>query len=318
MAKCLPTFEPWLPSQQIDPDVSTQDHYATLGVLPDAEEIVITAAYRALAQRYHPDRWTGDKDEGHRRMCRINEAYETIGNRAKRAEYDKTRSTRSQQEFSSDDAQDYSEAFSSALKDIEERWLLACSIYPDLASLRSGLTRISTSLAFAYVNGLLELKTFDKRHELAAHLERNFLTRYFGNDERILQYARKLILDGNKAAAKALNKLVDVMGSGIDASLLIAKIDEDFGFRRARDAAVMESQKRNRLDWLIHAVRSLEYYKEARELANLRGYECEETGGGIFSSPSVRVKNIATGETLQFKNPTAFVAWAKNALCSGL
>ena len=38
------------------------DHYATLGVLPDAEDIVVRAAYRALAQRYHPDRCAADPD----------------------------------------------------------------------------------------------------------------------------------------------------------------------------------------------------------------------------------------------------------------
>lgn len=251
-------------------------------------------------------------------MSRINEAYATIGDTARRAEYDKSRGSHSQQEFASEETQDYSEAFSSALNDIEERWALACSIYPDLASLRSGLSKISTSLSFAYVTGLLELKTYDKRHELAARLEKNFLRRYFGSDEKILQYARILILDGHKAAAKALNRLVDVMGSEIDASLLITKIDEDFGFRQARDDALMQAQKRSRVEWLVHAVRSLEYYAEARELANLRGYETEEVGGGIFSGPSVNVKKIATGETFQFKNSVAFVSWAKDNLCFDL
>jgi curved DNA-binding protein CbpA len=31
---------------------ATKDYYATLGVLPSAEDIVIRAAYKALAQRY--------------------------------------------------------------------------------------------------------------------------------------------------------------------------------------------------------------------------------------------------------------------------
>lgn len=32
-----------------------QDYYSVLGVLPTADIIVIRAAYRALAQIYHPD-----------------------------------------------------------------------------------------------------------------------------------------------------------------------------------------------------------------------------------------------------------------------
>ncbi len=55
------------------------DLYVVLGILPDAEDVVIKAAYRALAQRYHPDRWVGDAAEAHQRMTRINEAYEVLG-----------------------------------------------------------------------------------------------------------------------------------------------------------------------------------------------------------------------------------------------
>ena len=140
--------------------MKTRDFYAILGVLPDAEDAVINAAYRALAQRYHPDKWTGDSSEAHRRMSSINEAYETLGNKQRRAEYDKSRTRDSQQEFPSDEGAEYSDAFSSALGEAEERWLVACSIYPDLKNLRATLTKISTSLAFAYVTGLLELKAF--------------------------------------------------------------------------------------------------------------------------------------------------------------
>ncbi|MGY8826518.1 MAG: DnaJ domain-containing protein [Candidatus Latescibacterota bacterium] len=35
--------------------MSNNDPYSVLGVSPDAEDIVIQVAYRALAQRYHPD-----------------------------------------------------------------------------------------------------------------------------------------------------------------------------------------------------------------------------------------------------------------------
>ena len=34
----------------------TVDHYATLGVSPKAEDVVIRAAYLALMRRYHPDK----------------------------------------------------------------------------------------------------------------------------------------------------------------------------------------------------------------------------------------------------------------------
>ena len=54
------------------------DYYAVLGVHPSAEDIVIRAAYKALAQRYHPDRFAGSKDEAHRRMSDLAKAYEVL------------------------------------------------------------------------------------------------------------------------------------------------------------------------------------------------------------------------------------------------
>ena len=36
-----------------------KDYYAILGVLPNAENVVIKAAYRALSKLYHPDVYSG-------------------------------------------------------------------------------------------------------------------------------------------------------------------------------------------------------------------------------------------------------------------
>ena len=71
--------------------VSTLDFYAILGVHPNAEDIVIRAAFKALAQRYHPDRFNGSKDEAHRRMADLTHAYETLADPARRRKYDRRR-----------------------------------------------------------------------------------------------------------------------------------------------------------------------------------------------------------------------------------
>jgi DnaJ-class molecular chaperone len=62
----------------------TQDYYAILGVLPSADEVVIRAAYRALSQKYHPDRWSGERAEATRRMQQLNQAYEVLSNSERR------------------------------------------------------------------------------------------------------------------------------------------------------------------------------------------------------------------------------------------
>lgn len=214
-----------------------EDLYAILGVLPDAEEVVIAAAYRALAQRYHPDRWNGDAMEAHRRMSAINQAYSVLRDKALRSGYDRARAQSQQAQFTADDKDIQAEAFESALSELEGRWKIACSIYPDLKEYRSTLTKISTSLAFAFVTAMLETKSFVRRSEIASHLERMFLERYFGTNKQILKFARSLILAGQKAPAKALNRLVDVMGSDVDAHLLIERVENDFGFSEARERA---------------------------------------------------------------------------------
>jgi curved DNA-binding protein CbpA len=63
--------------------------YKILQVDPEAEDEVIQAAYRRLAQKYHPDRSQGP--EAAARMVGINAAWETIKDPVRRAAYDRLR-----------------------------------------------------------------------------------------------------------------------------------------------------------------------------------------------------------------------------------
>ncbi len=65
------------------------DPYKILQVDPEAEDEVIQAAYRRLAQKYHPDLATGEAAMA--RMVAINAAWETIGEPRRRALYDASR-----------------------------------------------------------------------------------------------------------------------------------------------------------------------------------------------------------------------------------
>ncbi|MBA3777734.1 MAG: J domain-containing protein [Chloroflexi bacterium] len=65
------------------------DHYKTLQVDPEAEAEVIQAAYRRLAQKYHPD--VAANAEAAARMSAINGAWEVLGDPGRRAAYDATR-----------------------------------------------------------------------------------------------------------------------------------------------------------------------------------------------------------------------------------
>lgn len=62
-------------------------HYDNLRVTRNASPAVIRAAYKALAQEYHPDRCK--RPDAERIMQRINDAYAVLSDEEKRAEHDK-------------------------------------------------------------------------------------------------------------------------------------------------------------------------------------------------------------------------------------
>ena len=64
-----------------------KDYYATLGVAKTATEKEIKSAYRKLARKYHPDVNPGDQT-AEARFKELNEAYEVLGDPAKRRKYD--------------------------------------------------------------------------------------------------------------------------------------------------------------------------------------------------------------------------------------
>lgn len=207
------------------------DYYAVLGVLPSAEDIVLRAAYKALAQRYHPDRFPGGSDEATRRMAQLNEAYRILSDPAQRAEYDRLRGAGTQ---SGDQYFDDSRPAEPAGDDpLQRDWTVALKYYPDLSALESKLSRISWKLAYTFRAYLIEAKAFDRRAQLAETMERQFLKVYFGNDTQVLHFARKLIADGNRPAARALNEAIRVLGPQADAGRVIETIEREFkiGYR---------------------------------------------------------------------------------------
>ena len=68
---------------------ASDDLYEILQVHPSAHPEVIQAAYRRLAQLYHPDR--NPSPDAAERMAAINHAYDVLGDTQKRAAYDQER-----------------------------------------------------------------------------------------------------------------------------------------------------------------------------------------------------------------------------------
>src|SRR6267154_5378771 len=66
--------------------VKYKDYYETLGVSRTASEEEIKKAFRKLARKYHPDVAKGKGTE--EKFKEVNEAYEVLGDPAKRKKYD--------------------------------------------------------------------------------------------------------------------------------------------------------------------------------------------------------------------------------------
>lgn len=190
-----------------------KDYYTMLGVLPSAEDFLIRAVYKALAMRYHPDKFAGDTDEATRRMAEINEAYEVLSSPQKRAEYDRLRGEERQQESS---LRDEGTGEAKGFDPIEGDWAIATRYCPELIEISDRLSRFSKDLAYSFKVLMIESKKFSDRNAIALKMEGEFLAQYFGTNVRIQNFARHLLLSGSRAAAKELNDAARVFGDDIN------------------------------------------------------------------------------------------------------
>jgi curved DNA-binding protein CbpA len=222
-----------------------KDYYAVLGVMPTAEDIVIKAAYKALAQRYHPDRNRERAEEATQRIAEINEAYTVLSNPATRQQYDNYRGEKTQ----SGDAYFRADSESPPSYDpLEEDWSVAAKYYPSLRELDQLLARISWRLAYSFRAYIIESKEFERGSQIAEQMRGEFLKVYFGSDSQIVRFANELILAGEKAAARELNKTIRVLGSSTKAEQVIWRIKDDFALF-AEDEANREAQPL--IEWLV-------------------------------------------------------------------
>jgi curved DNA-binding protein CbpA len=282
----------------------TKDYYRILGVLDDAEDIVIKAAYKALAQRYHPDKWAGDKDEATRRMSDINEAYGVLSDSVKRKEYDSTRDKNSYQADSGDHESETETDESNS--SVENDWQNVLEFYPDLREITSSLNKISTELVFSYKLYMLSCKEFKRRAEIANTYEEQFLRKYFGENKKILMFAKSLILAGNKLAAKELNHAVMLLGNDLDAELVISKIKVKH--KGEREPKKKEEEK-NKNEFLIQQVKTFLKSKspyDAVWMFKAMGYVVIEKG---FFEP---IFSITYDRVIHKLNKTEFVRFSEN------
>ena len=239
------------------------DHYTILGVLPSAELIVIHAAYRALARKYHPDSGQTAANEANSRIRELYEAYEVLSNPEKRKAYDSERAKQTSEGFDFDtDAM--RAAFRDADAEQESSWSLAVKYHPVLSIAYERLKKTSDKLAFAFRSTILATKRFDNCHDVASKMESEFIARYFGKQPKIVAFARQLIVDGNKAAARELNRVVSVLGASAPAETIISRITSEFSLPMGGAYGLTENH-------LAQAVVAYAYFDDAVHLIEMLG-----------------------------------------------
>lgn len=185
------------------------NHYQTLGLLQSAEDIVIRAAYRALTNVYHPDK--NEDPEAFAKMQEINAAYAILSDFQRKAAYDSALS-------SSDEKIDKSDFESKKpFKEdpLSEKWEIALRFNPEIDEYYKKLEKLSWVLGFSYKIQLLETKNFKSYKDIYQKLRFSYLSKYFGSNKDIIDYAENYILTKQINAAIYLNRVIVVMGKSV-------------------------------------------------------------------------------------------------------
>lgn len=198
------------------------DYYKVLGLVPSAENIVIKAAYRALVSVYHPDKNpTSDAEE---KIRQINIAYEVLSDTSKRKQYDVGRQP---QEHNASPSE-FEDVKPFTTDPLEKSWAIAVSFYPNIEHEHKDLEKISWRLGFVFKLLLLEEQNYSGSSEIAQKLKIGYLSRYFGKDSAVLEYAEHLIKAHEIQAALYVNEVVSVMGRSVTALDITTKVNERF------------------------------------------------------------------------------------------
>jgi len=196
------------------------DYYSILGVSRGAPDFVIQAAYRAMAKKYHPDTYKGNKKEAERKIREINEAYSTLSSQQNRKNYDSGLEKKDAAK-----AEEFSETDFSDIKIPD--WEVVEQYYPDIEESRVKLSKLSDEISILFQILIVENKEYERADFYADQLKSYYLTKYFGEDERAHRFAEHLLQNDLKEAALELNRDIRILGSR-QSKKIIGKLKQKF------------------------------------------------------------------------------------------
>ena len=177
-------------------------YYDVLGVAADTPDIVIKAAFRALAKEYHPDAPSvepGDTD----RFIEIQTAYAVLSKPESRSVYDAE--LREAMHGPETVPEAGVQQPGSSLAPVP--WAPSPSAV-EIERLGARLQLFSDALAQSFHEAYLRGECGDDPARFAAEMEKSFFREYFGDDADVQALARLLLLGSRTGAALTLNQLV--------------------------------------------------------------------------------------------------------------
>jgi curved DNA-binding protein CbpA len=217
--------------------MTTKNFYQILGVDQNAEDSVIRAAHKALAQKYHPDKFSGNTAEAQARMVEINQAYAVLSDSQKRRDYDRDLASKANEPLEEDTP-------------LNKEWRIACEYYPSLERLAFELSKLDSELTMEFRAKLATSKAFSSAAELAKQIENQYLSGYFGSNPELKAFAKEAILQGRRDVANEINQTLIALGDSITAEQLIDRMVEKYfpdkvNKQKERNAALKKEQERD-------------------------------------------------------------------------
>lgn len=213
-----------------------KSYYETLGVDENAEIEVINAAHKALAKKYHPDTFKGNKKNAEEKLKQINAAHDVLSNPQKRKKYDSTLNERGKKN-NFEDASDFDADFDSepVLKD---DWKILIEVFPEAEEMRKQLVTISPSLSFNYQIQLIVFKNAEQAVNIAELIAKEFFEKYFGKNNKVHILVQELLVLNKRHIAKEINKKITLLGTNSSERIL-----RDIEIKYSSELAEMRYQK---------------------------------------------------------------------------
>ena len=189
----------------------TENLYEILGVDEKAEIEVINAAHKALAKKYHPDTFAGNKKVAEEKLKRINSAYDVLSDPKKRKEYDKKIQQESTSPNFDDDEGFGGDEFGESV--LKEDWSVVIEVYPEAEFVRKKLYVYSPKLSFTFQILILSSKSAEHSIKIGEDLKKEFLTKFFGTNRKLQVFVEKLLFSEKRHIASEINKKILILGS---------------------------------------------------------------------------------------------------------